>query len=563
MNKTNEALNAEKKFRTSVEEAQEYIENFDILETINNVGNDEVFTPVNVCQQILDLLPPEVWSNPDLKWLNPFDKNGVFLREIALRLDLGLIKWESDVEKRRKHILQNMIFSIGLTKFTSQVSRRTVYYCSHANRSFDGNVDQDGNSINGYAIGNGQWFDTEQGNILTPITDHSFKKGKCIYCGTFEKNKDGTPGKYADSKQLEHYAYEFIHVDDLEKHLQKRFFGGKKMKFDIIIGNPPYQISDGGGTGDSAKPIYQLFIQQAKMLKPNHIVMIIPSRWMKGGKGLDSFREEMISDTHLRVLHDYEDAKEIFPGFNIDGGVCYFDWDIEYNGKVDYFTHKLGGEETIHSKRYLKSKGSNKIIRDPRQLSIVEKTHNFDKFSSIVMARNPYGFSSDFFNRPKNYGFDSIPLNPTNNSVRIFGIIGKKGGAKRIIGFIDRDLVTLNTSEIDKYKLFFSKAYMTTSTIPPEIIIGEPGDICTETFLQIGSFATKNEALSCLSYIKTKFFRALLFFNRHSLNISRESFDLIPLKIFNQTFKDNDLYKEFNLSDESVEYIELTIKDME
>src|SRR5690554_4394269 len=205
----NEALTAEQKYKTSIEEAQDYIENFDILETINNVGNDEVFTPVKICKQVLNMLPEEVWSNPNYKWLNPSDKNGVFPREIAIRLNEGLKEWEPDEEKRKKHILQNMLYSIGLTKFTSQVSRRTLYYCSDANRKFDGKIDEHGKSINGYAIGNGSWFNNFEGNILNPTSNHSFnKKGRCIYCGIRSKDKKGKPGRYSDPNQVEHYSYD-------------------------------------------------------------------------------------------------------------------------------------------------------------------------------------------------------------------------------------------------------------------------------------------------------------------------------------------------------------------
>ncbi|MCF7932014.1 MAG: class I SAM-dependent methyltransferase, partial [Acholeplasmataceae bacterium] len=235
MSKQNKAVEAENRFLSSVTEAAEYIENFDILETINNVGNDEVFTPVRVCNEILDMLPKDVWSNPAYKWLNPVDKNGVFLREIALRLDEGLKDVIVEQEARRKHILQNMLFSIGLTKFTSLVSRRTVYYCSNANQAFNSEAE-------GFAIGNGTWFNTPEGNIITPQTEHDFdRRGKCRFCGISKSSK------YSDPKQIEHYAYEFIHVDDIERHLQHTFFkGDKNMKFDIIIGNPPYQLADGG-----------------------------------------------------------------------------------------------------------------------------------------------------------------------------------------------------------------------------------------------------------------------------------------------------------------------------
>lgn len=314
-----EAIRAKQDERSAIEKTYDYIENFDILETITNVGNDEVFTPVKTCQKILDTLPEEVWHNPDYKWLNPCTKNGVFEREIAIRLDEGLREIIPDEEKRKKHILQKMIFSIGLTRFCANVARRTLYYCSEANRHCDGIKDKD-HYVNGYAIGNGEWFDTPEGNVLTPTAEHGFKNGRCEYCHI------GIDSKYNDPTQKEQYAYEFIHHGriSLLSYLQDRFFGGdRNMKFDIIIGNPPYQLSDGGAQA-SARPIYQLFIEQAKRLDPKYLCMIVPSRWMTGGKGLDDFRDEMLKDRHITKLYDYVDNKQVFPNVDIKGGVCWF-----------------------------------------------------------------------------------------------------------------------------------------------------------------------------------------------------------------------------------------------
>lgn len=335
------------------------------------------------------------------------------------------------------------------------------------------------------------------------------------------------------------------------------------MKFDVIIGNPPYQLSDGGGTGDSAKPIYQLFIQQAKRLNPRFLSMIVPSRWMKGGKGLDSFRTEMINDTRIKSIYDFEDASECFPGVHIDGGVNYFLWEKDYCGKVKY-TYKPKGLNEIYSERFLKTDYTDTVIRDYRQSSIIEKTSHENRFSEIVSYRNPYGFFADLFNSPEKY--NDIVVSDTeemNNRIKIYGVKGKKGGAKRIFGFIDEHVIEKNKTNIKRYKLFFSKAYMTTSTVPPEIIIGQPNTICTETFLEIGGFDTLEECKNCLSYIKTKFFRALLFYNRHSLNISKESFDLIPIQDFSKLWTDKELYQKYNLSDDEINFIEEMIKPME
>jgi hypothetical protein len=288
----------------------------------------------------------------------------------------------------------------------------------------------------------------------------------------------------------------------------------------------------------------------------------MPSRWMKGGKGLDTFRSKFIIDKRFKVIHDFENAKECFPGINLDGGVNYFLWENNYKGKIEYHFHSFDGKEII-TNRYLKEEYSETVIRDPRQLSIIEKVNSFNykKFSEIVSTRNPYGIGSDLFNRPEAYGIDKIPDKKFKDSLLIYGIKGKKGGANRVTGYIDKALIKKNLESISKFKLFFSKAYMTNSTVPPKIIMGEPSSVCTETFLEIGPFDSVNEQQQVLNYIGTKFFRAILFFFRHSLNISKDSFSHIPLLKYDFDFKDDKLYKMFNFDSKEIEYIETTVKD--
>lgn len=556
--KTNAALDASQDHRSAIENAADYIENFDILETITNVGNDEVFTPRKICEEMLNSLPKEVWHNPDLKWLNPCTKNGIFEREIALRLDKGLTEVIPNQEERRKHILQKMIYSIGLTKFTAHVARRTLYYCTAANRKCDGKKAEDGTHyVNGYAIGNGHWFDDSEGNIKSPIGEHVFegtgKEKKCKYCGI------KSDSMYVDPLQREQYAYEFIHEYHsfaLEKHLQNRFFGGNRnMKFDIIIGNPPYQLRDeSGASSDSAVPIYNKFIEQAISLNPKYLCMIVPSKWMVGGRGLDTFREKMLSDTHISLLYDYENAQECFPTNHIDGGVCYFVWDRDHNDKTLHIFKSTSGEIT-ESKHFLKNDFSKFVIRDSSLFQLLERFKNTKSFSSIVSFTKPYGIRKYLFNDPDRYPNSGLSESSFPNSVKIYGVKGIKGGAKRVVGYVKKSLVSSNSEEIQKYKIFFTTSYSTNAVEPPEPILGLPGEVCTETFLRIGPFDTENEMKNCLSYIKTKFFKFLLYHGKGTMQVNKDVFNLIPLVSFSESWSDEKINKHFGLSKEDIELL--------
>jgi site-specific DNA-methyltransferase (adenine-specific) len=500
--------------------------NPDVLTCLANLSNDEVFTPPELVNDILDLLPQELFTNKETTFLDPVTKSGIFLREIAKRLMTGLESEIPDKQTRVNHIFKNQLFGIAITELTSLLSRRSVYCTKTANSR--------------YSVCNE--FDNEYGNIIYNRINHKWVNGKCLFCGASKKT-------YSRSNDLETHAYQFIHTKK-----PKELFN---MKFDVIIGNPPYQLSDGGsGTGISAKPIYHYFVQQAKKLNPRYMVMITPSRWFAGGKGLHEFREEMLNDKRLKIIYDFMSSKDCFPGVNIAGGVNYFLWDNHYYGDCE-IVNCSKESDSIHSNRPLDEFPI--FIRDNRAIDVIHKfiKSEIQSLSNNTFTRNPFGFVS------KERGH-SKPFKDCANVKLI-----SSGG----IGYLKRSDVKKNIDQIDKYKVTIGKIVpsngevdtdpkdgykVTTST---RILL--PGEIHTESYLLLHGFDSHIQAENFAKFMALKFPRFMMKHTLSSMNISTQNFMFVPFLDFSREWTDRDLYEKFMLNSDEIDYIESMIRPMD
>lgn len=512
--------------------------NPDVLSCLANLSNDEVFTPPEIANRMLDMLPKDIWGNSRVKFLDPFCKSGVFLREITKRLLVGLAEEIPDVQERLDHILHHQVYGMAITELTALVSRRSLYCSKDASCE--------------YSISH---FPTAEGHVAFHEIQHTWNDaGKCVYCGASRE-------VYERGEDRESHAYQFIHTDNPQELFDN-------MKFDVIIGNPPYQLSDGSGAStDAANPIYQLFVTQAMKLSPSYLIMIIPSKWMVGGKAvLNKFRTDFCNDNRVKYIYDYEDSAQCFAGLHIDGGVCFFLWQKQFNNKkvggVHYMFHK-SDNSVVESYRSLLTPHFKFVIRDERVLNILNKLNGSVCFNTIVSQTKPFGIRKDLFNNPTKYNGSGLCERPFENAITMYGVKGIKGGAKRIVGYVKRDFIKSNVEALGKYKLFFTTSYSTNATIPPETIKGLKDTACTETFLLIGPFEKREEMESCYSYINTNFFRFLLFHGKGTMQVNRDVFGLIPLVDFSHPWTDEQLYRKYNLSSDEITFIESMIRPMD
>ena len=373
------------------------------------------------------------------------------------------------------------------------------------------------------------------------------------------------------TKLVERASKDSERVEFIKELKSGKFWGvtDYNMKFNAIIGNPPYQMSDKGeAASDAAAPIYQYFVEIAKSLEPDFISIIMPSKWMVGGRSeLSSFREEMKNDCRIRQLIDYEDDRRIFPTAHNDSGICYFIWDSKKTEQaIDYRFITTSGEQVLSNT--IKNRFTQFVIRDSRILPLLEKIFpneeslaNNCRFSSVVSKTRPFGLRKDLFNNPERYPNSKMNTHSFDNSVKVYGVKGKKGGAKRTEGYITNEIITDSYKAVNKFKIFFTTSYSTNAKIAPEPIKGYPDDICTETFLLVGPFNNKEEMENCYKYMHTKFFRFLLYYGHGTMQVNKDVFSYIPLVDFSKTWDDEKLYKEFNINSEKyVDLIENVLK---
>jgi site-specific DNA-methyltransferase (adenine-specific) len=509
--------------------------NPDVLTCIANLSNDEVFTSPELANQMLDTLEASwansnggenIWSKKEVTFLDPCTKSGVFLREIVRRLNEGLTQQIPDLTERINHILTKQVFGIGITQLTSLIARRSVYCSKYAN------------GIHSIA----RTFSNNDGNIWFERTEHTWVNGRCRFCSA-------SKAEYGRGDLLETHAYKFIHGDEIQPSINELF--GENMHFDVIIGNPPYQLGSDGGTRDV--PIYQKFVEQAKSLEPRFLTMVIPARWMSSGLGLNDFRHEMLSDRRIRSLTDYPVAREVFPSVEVKGGICYFLWEREYDGDTEV-TSIRGGEVVGPNPRDLSE--FDVFVRDHRAVKILRKilSHGQESITTILAVDKEFGWTSNF---------DDFHDKQLKNDVPLY--YGKQG--KRLVGYINRKNVTKSVHLIDTWKLMVPQAGSDGGQRIPDVVLGKPfiapsPSVCTQTYL---FFYVDNEvaAKSVQSYLQTRFFRFLVSLRKNTQHATRSTYTWVPVQDWTKNWSDKDLYKKYGITKDEVDFIESMIRPMD
>lgn len=503
----------------------------------------EVFTSEREVNAMLDLVKQET-ERIDSRFLEPACGTGNFLIEILRRkLKVVCSRYKkSQIEYEKYAFLAvSSVYGIDLLEDNVIECRQRLY----------------------------DLFNNDYFNLYKKKCNESCRKtiqfllSKNIICGdalTLKTNK-GEPIIFSEwslvsENLVKRRDFSFSEIlDGHNKQTSLLFFSDgaeydkeNKMRFDVIIGNPPYQLND-AGNGKSAKPIYHYFIQQAKKLNPHYLTMIIPARWYAGGKGLDDFRQEMLNDDRIRILVDYSDSTECFPGVDIAGGICYFLWEKDTKGDC-IIKNIHNGNEIIASrplnefKTFIRHSSSVSIVK--KAISLNEKTMN-----QYVSSRKPFGFPTNA--RPTNKGDILFKWNDGD-------------------GYIEREDILVGVDMIDEWKVITSKASYDHGGLPDKdgmrrvfskIDILPPKTICSETYIVVGSFKDKKVANNLRKYLYTKFVRFLVSQLSFSQDITKDRFSFVPMQDFSEEWTDEKLYKKYGLTTEEIAFIESMIKPME
>jgi site-specific DNA-methyltransferase (adenine-specific) len=504
--------------------------NPDVLTCIANLSNDEVFTPPEFANRMLDTLAEawaaenggaDIWEDKTVTFLDPCTKSGVFLREITNRLNKGLETEIPDLQERVDHILTKQVFGIGITRITSLLARRSLYCSRHASGP---------HSI-------AKSFEGESGNVWFERMEHTWEGKKCKFCGASKETFDRGEG-------LESHAYAFIHTDNIKARIAELF--RDTMQFDVIIGNPPYQLSD-GGHGTSAAPIYQHFVEKALDLDPHYAVFVTPSRWMAGGKGLDKYRERMLADKRISKLVDYPKLYEAFPGVKIRGGISYFLWARDNHGPCEVQTIWDGKPTGPAVARDLDA--FDVLVRRNEAVPILHKVKAKKEptLDQRVSTGKPFGLRTFFHGKQKKNGL--------KKAVKLYG--------SQKITWIERDAVMLNPDWIDKWKVLMTAVQGTSAAVETKFlsrpIIAEPGTACTETYLVAGQFDNEETAKNYAAYLRTRFVRFLVSLRKATQHATRDVYAFVPDLPSDQVWTDEKLYQRYKLTKDEIGYIESQI----
>jgi site-specific DNA-methyltransferase (adenine-specific) len=510
--------------------------NPDVLTCIANLSNDEVFSPPDIASQMLDDLTAswardndgeDIWTNHSLRFLDPCTKSGVFLREITRRLSLGLAQRIPDLESRINHILTNQVFGLAITEVTALLVRRSVYCSKFANG--DHSVFSNAKS--------------PSGNIWFERLEHTWDGNRCSFCGCGR-------ALFGDDNSRENHAYGFIHTEAPFEFCRQVF--GENMQFDVIVGNPPYQIDSDGNT--RSMPIYQKFVDAAIKLDPQYVLMITPSRWFAGGLGLDDFRRRMLTDGRISSLVDYPDAGNVFPGVEIKGGVSYFLWSSNHSGDAHIQTCREGAASIPMTRRLDEF---DILVRENRAISIVRKVLAFNEtpMSELISSQKPFGLLSNFscYTLKQNHPSD----------VRYYGV----HGGKRTEGWVARSKVTMNELSIKHNKVLLPEAGSDGGKSIQDSVIGTPwlvpGDsVCSQTFLFI-PVADETAGQAIVKYLSTKFARFLISQRKISQHTKADTYRWLPQQDSSIDWTDSLLFEKYNLTPDEVQFIETMIRTVD